>query len=320
MSEADLQATETEPADPYADLPPFEEEVQEPAAETESTEPVEPNAEEAAETEEGTETSPEPEPARPDLSAIPEEHHDAARMYADSRVSDLQRSWQEKLDAAAQAKKDAEELASYKEIVENFDARLKADPAGLIRDLQEMAPAEPSGPPPPEDPGPMPVDEYGDLDTKSLPVWIEKRDAYRDYQAEQKIAAVQEATLQQVQPAMQQAEAAQAAQRTAGIRSELKVTDEEWTAMQEVGARLQQEGQGAGWAVIRDNVRLQKELADLKGKKTEHAKQVVGGSEQGPGLPRTRENTPKPKPTGDLTKDIATELEQEGVAWDEADG
>ena len=249
--------------------------------------------EEAAE--EGTEDASSEEAAPDWFSTLTEEQQEAATRFAhergEKRVSDLTSSWQQKLD----------EAAVHRKTVEDFDQRLKNDPAGLMADIQAMIPEKTAEP---EGPGEMP-DVISD--PEGFSAWLDA-----------KVNTAKEVGRKEVEerlaPAMTLAQQVQVAERRRTVQTTLEAGDTEMDEITALQGEIQKSPE-TGWKVLQEVVQLRKIVAGKVEKKKADLKEAQEGSEERPGLPRTGATRQRPTPTGDPTKDAIEELKFQGHSY-----
>ena len=303
MSDHDLPPEEAGTADDFDDIPyPDEDEVKAPAAEDE--EPIEETAEEAQEPATGTETAPpKAEDGDPDLDSLlesfPEEQRELVRKYGDTRYGKAQRSWQQKLDEAATIRKEADELRTKASVVDKFNERFEKDPDTVLAELQEMR-RQSAKPVSPADPGPPPDLE---MEPDKFKSWFTKREEFKDFQFEQKLAAITARNEEALRPILTERESAMQRAAVAHVQATLQAQDDEWGEIQAEVATLGKDPILAFKAV--------QELQRLRKGITKNTTEAMRGSESRPGLPRTGPRA-KPKSTGDSMKDAIAELVAEG--------
>ncbi len=313
MSDQDLPAdaaVETEVADPMDDLPPFPEEEQE-TPDEEQTEEADADAEEQVDEEtEGSEEAPAEDAgeadAAPDLSSIPEEYRETAQAVAARQVADLQRSYEQKLQEAAEHRKSHE-------TVEAFEQRLQDDPKGLIADLQgiiaEEQPADTD--PEPEKPGDLP-NEYATAEETAK--WILKDRQHAEWRTRQLLKQQEEKIMSTVAPALETTQRLQAQAQAASLKQQLKVEDDEFDEIM-AEAQKTRGNPEQSWASMKELVRLRKENAALKSGKVEKTREQIRGSEEKSGLPSTGQRKAPPRQTGDIKKDVDASLKHDGVEF-----
>lgn len=242
----------------------------------------------------------------PDLSAVPEQLREVVRQYGDKRVAKLQSSWQDRLSKAA--------------ALDKFNERFKTDPEGLKRDflaLYEETHGKPAeGTPPPDaeptDPGtdiPDPVE-----DPKAYRAYWQAFRRWNDYRLEKAVAEREAKVRKEIEPAVALAKQTAAIAKMKSIQAEIKASDEEMSEVLKLADDARTDP-NKGFALIAEVVRLRKELSKAKDSKTKVAADAARGMEEKPGLPRAGAVRQKPKPTGNLTRDIAAELAHEGVPF-----
>jgi len=288
-------------SDEFEDLPPFpEEEIDEPAPEEDEESAA--KSEEAPE--ESEEESPDTEPTEPDddgvpdLSTLPEEHQALAKTYAERRLAGLQRTWQEKLEAAAALEKQAE-------IVRAFDQRMKEDPDGLIEDMKAMRdksrPPAPKAPPEPGEP-PDPVD-----DPQAFRDWLQAKDAFTEYRVQTALAQKDD----QLEQVLQRHKQTVAREQLAQIQQSVKATDEDWREVQNLAMKTQSDPKVA-WSLLNELVSLRKQVSEKKTTDRRHVKDAIRGTEEKPGLPEGRAHQ-RPRKTGNEADDLIAALKADGV-------
>lgn len=284
----------------------------EPVVEDEPTEPedegtVEEQAEEASEESEETdeEASPSEEDGVLDLSTFPEEYRERAQKYGDQRIAGIQGSWQEKIEAAKAQAKDHEAKATA---LDAMDAEIKKDAKGFIHkmiqelDQRGLLPNEVAGP---SDPGEMPDPSIEPAEWKQWFNATQARDAWKreqEYTDRERKLQEQQAPVDQLLQRVNLVEQIKADQKT------LEADDEE---MGEI-VKLHQQAAGdrnAALKVMQELVRLRKQNATRKAV----VKEAKAGTEEKPGLSRTKARRARPRPTGDPMTDVLAELEHDGV-------
>lgn len=291
MSESESLLDETEDMPEYpGDAPEVEEE--------ESTDAP---AEESPDAEEATEDVAPTEEGDPDdsdyLDQIPEEYREVVKKHGDKRVGEIQSAWQTKLDEAAEARKQAQ-------IVEEFNARFASDPQGVIADLQAQAKQMGAA-----DEIPAPGEMPDPLDREAFAAWYAADVQYRQAEHEKALKTRDEEI-----NAIKGNLGAQAAVRE---REALKTTygfDD--TEMGEFEAEMQRIRSDKAYALqtIAERVKARKGKAVKKAVAKKRVAQAVQGEEERPGLPNTGVRA-KPTPTGNILKDVAAELEAEGIKY-----
>jgi len=306
-------ASEFDPGLPFEDEaaqePEENPETEAPAAPTEGT--VESEAAEASKKPaDGTAAEP-AAPATdddaPDLSDIPEQYRETVRKYGDTRVSKLQSSWQDRLEKAA--------------ALDKFNERFEKEPEALRRDFEALyekthgkpaAPPKASAPDIPADPGddiPDPVE-----DPKGFKAYWVASKRWNDHRLEKAVAEREQQVRKEIEPAVALARRAAAVEKVKSIQDGIKATDEEMAEVLRLADEARTDA-SKGFSIIAEVVRLRKEVATAKAKNGKAAAEAARGMEEKPGLPRTGAVRQKPKPTGNLTRDIAAELAHEGVAY-----
>jgi len=298
MPDPDLQEAEAV-TDDFSDLV-YEEESPVPAPE----EQVEEEATEPSEEPEGQAEAPKGTNDVPDLSLFPEDIREQVKRYTDVHVGRLQKTWQEKLEEAADVRKKVDALTEKAAYVDQFNERVEKDPAGVIRDLQEIL--KQKGVTHPEDPGPPP-----DLleDPGAFQKWVVERDTYREWQYESKLAAQKAAYEEQLSPIQALHQKAQREQALSGIKQSIGADDDEWNEIVRMESELSKDNLAAIRA-MHELVRLRKGAT----KKTDRVKEALKGTEERAGLPRTGSRA-KPTPTGNAMKDALAELQAEGIEY-----
>ena len=296
MPDPDLQAAETD-TDDFSDLV-YEEE----APVEQAEEQVEEEATEPSEEPEGQAEAPPETDDVPDLSQFPEDLRETVKKYTDTHVGRLQKTWQDKLEEAANLRKQTDELTKKAAIVDQFNARVEKDPEAVLRELQEMVRQRGH----PEDPGQAP-----DMldDPAAFQKWLARKEEFRDWREEQRLAAVKAEYEERLTPIQQTYERAQAEQALHGIKQSIGANDDEWSEIVTMQKDLASDNLKAVKAVQK-LVRLRKGATQ----KTAKAVEKIRGSEDRPGLPRTGPRA-KPKPTGDAMADALAELAAEGVEY-----
>jgi len=252
-------------------------------------------AEESPEEEEATTDVAPSDPGDPDddsdpLSKLPEEYRSYAEEHARRSVGKVQSSWQEKLDNAAELRKQAE-------IVEQFDAAFENDPHAVIESLRSRIPEQAEKP---ADPGEMPDPT---MDPEGWNAWYERDKAAT--------VAATEARYQKELDGIKGTLGADAARREASaFRQAHNLDDDEWSEYQAELQRLQNKEYALKTVVER--VRLRKGKTAKKKQTAADVREAARGMEEKPGLPATGARA-KPASTGNISKDVLNELEAEGV-------
>ncbi|MCP4493360.1 MAG: hypothetical protein GY820_39550 [Gammaproteobacteria bacterium] len=294
-AEADLDLSEFDGMELEEDPSPVEPEV-EPAPPEEGT--VEDPAEEAQEVEEGTEpSSPPATESVPDFSTIPDEYQEAAKREAqrlsDKRVADLQRQWEPKLEAAKSA--------------EDFNERWEKDPQAVMEWFKARLPQESKEPDAPPDPGPMP-NPIDDPDGNAQ--WWEARLAQQQHENDQKLAAVKQEAMQQVQPAIEMAKESAVLKQRREIQTMLEVDATDFSEIEAEAAKVAGDP-AASWSLIKEVHALRKEKQGRAKAEREASEEARRGAEEKPGLSRTGARKLRHQPTGDVRRDVSAEIEEE---------
>ena len=306
MPETDVHDESVPEEEPFEKgLPPFPGEE---TPETEEREQAEQDASESDEAESATDEADDPQ-ASDLLREIPEDIRPIVERYADKRIGKAQASWSQKLEQAAAERKKAE-------IYDQWEDLLTRDPKTLVRNIQETAKNagywkdEPEGPPPPQDPGPPPVDAYDE--PEKWQQWYRQQQTFNDWKIEQALKRKDEEWQKRVEPIADAHAHRAKMEEMQKILSAAGVAPDEF---QDVGAIMQEASSNpaAAWKIAKELNALRKQLAGAKKATARKTAEKIAGSEESAGLPSAGKHRAKPAPTGNFIRDIDLELAHDGV-------
>lgn len=303
----DVESEEVETEERFDDdLPPFEDEEESETDDVDTTDEDEEGRVEDSAEEAGDEAGEQPVDSlgAPDLSHFPEELRSQIVAFGEKQVANLKSEWNPKL----------EEAAEHRKTIEAFNARMREDPRGLAKEILSIA--ESGGwlkdePPEPQDPGEMPDPIE---DPQGAREWGAKLRRFQDFQAQKLVSSFERKIEDRLAPLEQMRQAQANYQQRTALQQRLKVDDDFMNEMLQESERLRKDPNYA-WDSIRDRVASRRAAAAKKAKLQENG----GVAEMRPGLPRTKARRQKPKPSGELGKDIAAELDFEGVPFPEGE-